>query len=230
MRFEELNPEDYIRARDAAPVAYIPWGAHEWHGRHNSLGLDALKALGQCLELCAVTGGVVFPPVYCGTNTMKENGPWTGTLEFSRECVRMLALEHLRQVASEGFRVAVVLMGHYGAGHVEVITDAARQFNAEQDSCAAWAVPDHELTAQEGFPAEHAALCETSYLLYFRPGLVDLARLPSEGELTWEEHGIHGQDPRAASPAHGREGVQALVRTAAPRILEMLREKTAPSS
>ncbi len=226
MRFEELKPEDYVRARDAAPVAYIPWGAHEWHGRHNSLGLDTLKSLGQCLDLCAATGGVVFPPVYCGTYTMKLNGPWPGTLEFSKDCVRMLALEHMRQIAADGFRVIVILMGHYGSEHVEVIKEAARQFNEEQDYCVAWAVPDHELTAQDGFPGEHAALCETSYLMYFRPELVDLTRLPAEGELLWEEQGIHGQDPRSASRAHGREGVQALVRSAAPRILEMLRQKT----
>jgi hypothetical protein len=29
MRFEEMKPEDYRRAKDAAPIAYLPWGAHE---------------------------------------------------------------------------------------------------------------------------------------------------------------------------------------------------------
>ncbi|MGB9620498.1 MAG: creatininase family protein, partial [Armatimonadota bacterium] len=105
MRYEEMRPDDCKRARDAAPIAYIPWGAHEWHGRHNPLGLDTLKAHGQCLALCAEAGGVVFPPVYCGHKTMKPHAGFDCTLEFSRECVELLASEYLEQLADEGFKV-----------------------------------------------------------------------------------------------------------------------------
>ncbi len=226
MRFEEMKPEDYRRAKDAAPIAYIPWGAHEWHGRHNALGLDTLKAHGQCMELCAATGGVVFPAVYCGTNTMKEGSGFDCTLEFSRECVRLYAAEHLRQIADEGFRVIVVLMGHYGGEHMRVIQDAVEEFNSSQTAATAWAFPDFEPTAEEGFPGEHAAACETSYLMYFRPELVDLTRLPADGDLAFATEGIFGQDPRvAASRARGREGVNVLVKNAAPRIREMLEKQ-----
>ena len=47
MRYEEMKPEDYRRAKEAAPIAYVAWGAHEWHGKQNPLGLDTLKAHGQ---------------------------------------------------------------------------------------------------------------------------------------------------------------------------------------
>jgi len=218
-----MKPEDYRRARDAAPIAYIPWGAHEWHGKHNPLGLDTLKAHGQCMALCSETGGVVFPQVYCGYSTMKTHSGFDCTLEFSRDCVKLLASEHLSELADDGFRVIVILMGHYGGLHQETIREAVAEFNAGRTGCVAWAFPDYEPTTEDGFPAEHAACFETSYMMWFRPELVDLTRLPREGELDNQSEGIYGLDPRGnASPSKGREGVNSLIANAAPRILKML--------
>ena len=39
------------------------WSQQEWHGVHNPVGLDTLKAYALTMELCKVTGGVVLPPV-----------------------------------------------------------------------------------------------------------------------------------------------------------------------
>lgn len=231
MRFEETKPEDYRRAKEAAPIAYIPWGAHEWHGKQNPLGLDTLKALGQCLALCAETGGVVFPPVYCGHNTMKEAFDFDGTLEFSAECVKMLASDYLRQLADEGFKVIVILMGHYGGLHMDAIRAVVEEFNKSQDACVAWAFPDFEPTADEGFPGEHAACFETSYMMYFRPELVDLTRLPQDGELDIKVDGIGGLDPRGnACAKKGRDGTNVLVKNAAPKIQELLKRTRPPST
>lgn len=228
MRFEETKPDDYRRAKDAAPIAYVPWGAHEWHGKQNPLGLDTLKAHGQCMNLCAETGGIVFPEVYCGYTTMKHYNPiFDCTLEFSAECVRILATEYLDQLAHEGFRVIVILMGHYGDLHQKVIKEAVEEFNARQDAAVAWAFPDYEPTADEGFPGEHAACFETSYIMYLRPELVDMTRLPQDRPLDINVDGIGGLDPRGnASAKKGRDGINVLVKNAAPKILELLRQKT----
>jgi len=224
MRYEEMKPEDFKRARDAAPIAYIPWGAHEWHGRQNPLGLDSLKAHAQCLALCAETGGVVFPHVYCGHGTMKPHAGFDCTLEFSAECVRMLVTEHLQQIADEGFKVIVILMGHYGMVHQGVIKSAVDSFNNSQKKAVAWAFPDYEPTEAEGFPGNHGSCFETSYMMFFRPELVDLTRLPQDGELDPKVEGIGGLDPRFnASAKKGRDGTNVLVKNAAPKILELLR-------
>lgn len=227
MRYEEMKPEDYQRAKANAPIAYVPWGAHEWHGKHNPLGLDTLKAHGQCLALCAETGGVVFPAVYCGFQTMKPHAGFNCTLEFSRECVQLLAKEYLEQLADEGFRVIVILMGHYGNRHQEAIKEVVADFNSRHSDCVAWAFPDYEPTEAEGFPREHGACFETSYMMWFRPELVDLSRLPQEGELNPKAEGVNGLDPRTnASAKKGRDGVNVLVKNAAPKILELLRQVT----
>jgi len=232
MRFEEMKPEDYMRAKEAAPIAYIPWGAHEWHGKHNPLGLDTLKAHGQCMAICAETGGVVFPEVYCGHQTMKPHAGFDCTLEFSAECVKMLVSEYLQQLTDEGFKVIIILMGQYGQIHQAAIKEVVAEFNESQDKVVAWAFPDYEPTTEEGFPAEHGACFETSYIMWFRPELVDMTRLPSLEEvpekLEMKVHGVGGKDPRGnASPKYGKDGVDVLVRNTAPRILEMLRQKNA---
>ena len=226
MRYEETKPEDYRRAKDAAPIAYIPWGAHEWHGKQNPLGLDTLKAHGMCMALCAETGGVVFPEVYCGYDTMKTGVDFDCTLEFSEECVKLLAANYLEQLADEGFKVIVIVMGHYGGKHIAAIYQTVADFNKRQDASVALAFPDFEFTASDGFPGEHAACFETSYILFFRPELVDLTRLPQDGELDIRRDGIGGLDPCGnASAKKGRDGVNALVKNAAPKILDLLKQK-----
>ena len=58
MRYEFTKPEEYRAIKATVPIAYLPWGAHEWHGLHNPLGLDTLKVHGICQALCAATGGI----------------------------------------------------------------------------------------------------------------------------------------------------------------------------
>ncbi|MHB0998122.1 MAG: creatininase family protein [Armatimonadota bacterium] len=228
MRFEELKPDDYRRIKEAAPIAYLPWGAHEWHGKQNPLGLDTLKAHGQCMNLCAETGGIVFPEIYCGYTTMKHYNPvFDCTLEFSADCVRILAKEYLDQLANEGFKVIIILMGHYGHEHQLAIKEIVEDFNNRQDASFAWAFPDYEPTESEGISGEHAACYETSYIMYLRPELVDMTRLPQDRPLDINIDGISGPDPRSsASAKKGRDGINVLVKNAAPKILELLSRKT----
>ena len=153
-----MKPEDYQRAKEAAPIAYIPWGAHEWHGKHNPLGLDTLKAHGQCMAMCAETGGVVFPEVYCGHQTMKPHAGFDCTLEFSAECVKLLVTEYLEQLADEGFKVDRHPDGSLRQRRtMAAIREVVADFNESQDKAVAWAFPDYEPTAEEGFPGEHGA-------------------------------------------------------------------------
>ena len=225
MRYEFTKPAEYRAAKEKAPIAYLPWGAHEWHGFHNPLGLDTLKSHGQCLALCAETGGIVFPPIYCGFNTMKTYKGFDATLEFSRDCVKTLVGEYLQNLADEGFKVIVILMGHYGGEHQKAIQEVVTEFNGSEDGCVAWAFPDYEPTKDEGIPGDHAGRSETSYMLHFHPELVDLSRLPDR-ELTIEEDGIGGTDPREATPERGRDATNILVKNAAPKVVALLEQLT----
>lgn len=227
MRYEFTKPEEYRAIKATVPIAYLPWGAHEWHGLHNPLGLDTLKAHGLCMALCAETGGIVFPGVYCGTQTMKPHAGFDATLEFSPECVRMLAKEYLDQLADEGFKVIVILMGHYGAEHMKVMQAVAAQFNESQSDTVCLAFPDYEMTLPDGIKGDHAGATETSYMMLFHPESVDLSRLDQEGELDMHVQGIGGEDPRIHTSASlGLRGMQAMVKNGAPKVLELLAKVT----
>lgn len=223
MRYEFTKPAEYRATREKTPIAYLPWGAHEWHGFHNPLGLDTLKAHGNCLAVCAETGGIVFPQIYCGTQTMKPYRGFDATLNFTDPCVRMLANEYLEQLADEGFKVIVIMMGHYGALHVQAIRETVDAFNERQKACIAWALPDYEATKDAGIAGDHAGATETSYMLYLNPEVVDLSRLTKDGELNMEEDGVGGLDPRTnASAKLGRDAVNAVVAYTAPKVLALL--------
>lgn len=222
LRYEEMLPHEYEAARAAAPIAYLPWGAHEWHGTHNALGLDSLKAHHLCLELAKKTGGVVFPPVYCGFMTMKPHGGFGMTLEFGVELVKENARQYLAQLADEKFKVIVLLMGHYGSDHVKALKGVTAEFNAAHPNLRVLAIADYEAT--RGFAADHAGKNETSQMLYFRPELVDLVRLP-EGEVDWKKDGVSPPNPRHhASKEYGRQIVEAFVRELVPKIGALLKE------
>ena len=66
-------------------------------------------------------------------------------------------------------------------------------------------------------------------MMWFRPELVDMTRLPLEERpesSTSRSQGIGGKDPRGnASAKMGRDGVNVLVKNAVPKILELLESK-----
>src|SRR6478736_6625150 len=70
--YEQLLPAEIESIFARTPVAYLPWGALEYHGKHAAVGLDGLKAHGLCVELAKAAGGLVLPPVYIAANTIKE--------------------------------------------------------------------------------------------------------------------------------------------------------------
>lgn len=232
-RMEYLKPADYLELRRQAPIAYLPWGAHEWHGQHNPLGVDSLKAHGLCMELADRTGGVVLPPVYCGYGTMQRHAQ-TCTLEFPIELVEQTARHYFLQLALEGWRVIVVMMGHYGADHVAALQRQARMFQEDNPRrIRIIAEPDYTWTDPE-LPGDHAAANETSYMMHFFPDTVDLSRLPSTADvpqLRMRVEGVGGIDPRTeASAERGRRQVELLLSRAVPQIQAALAEVWKPQA
>jgi creatinine amidohydrolase len=221
LRFEDARPDQLEEVMRAAPVAYLPWGALEWHSYHNPVGLDGIKAVGICQALAVETGGVVLPAVYVGTDTMKVAGDFGHTLEHAAGTVTRLATEFLDNLADLGYRVIVLVTGHYGRGHVAAITAAAQEVALRRPETRIWALPDSEPV--EGiFDPNHAAKGETSYAMRFAPGTVELSLLPDDRVATLEGDGVWGEDPRRSTAAFGEEQLRAMVERCVPRIRELL--------
>ena len=226
MKYEEMRPAEINDVLHACPIAYLVWGAHEWHGVHNPVGLDTLKAYGMTLELCRVTGGVVLPPVYCGYQTMK---PWRGfrhTFEFSKGLVKQYLYEHLENLYEEGFRVIVIVMGHYGNRHVEALRAGVADFKERHEYPGVMAITDYEPASWVNVNGgDHAGKNETSLMMHFRPDIVDLSLLP-DGEWDPRRQGCT-ENAREATPEHGAMLTRLFVEQAAPRIRALLASTTA---
>lgn len=50
VRLERLRPREIERAMEICPVLFQPLGTIEWHGLHNIVGLDAVKAHHLCVR------------------------------------------------------------------------------------------------------------------------------------------------------------------------------------
>lgn len=222
-RYENLRPAQIEAIREHTPIAYLPWGALEWHSYHAPIGLDGIKANGLCEALAQETGGVVLPPVYVGTDTIKPYKGFHHTIDHSAETVTKLCLEFLTQLAEEGFKVIVLVTGHYGDGHVDAIQKAAEEFAATHSEVGLWAFPDSE-PLEDAFPKNHAARGETSFQLLFKPELVDLTLLPPDRETTLDEDGVWGEDPRRASAEEGQKMLKIFLENAVPKIGKLLQQ------
>ncbi|MBA4137077.1 MAG: hypothetical protein C0518_07155 [Opitutus sp.] len=215
--YEKSLPAEIGAIQAVHPIAYLPWGALEYHGVHAAVGLDGLKAHGLCSELARVAGGLVLPPVYVAANTMKELShlPFQRhSLNFPLELVRSLARVHLEQLASEGFKIIFVLCGHVGQPHYDTLKEEAAAFNASQTGVRVIATSETDLLPPELVIVNHAALGEVSFLLHTHPECVDLSRLPADRIPTLEQDAVWGPDPREATTEKGRTYTAAFVAAA----------------
>ena len=64
VRWERMFPDELEAAFEQCPLAWLAYGLCEPHGPHNTLGLDALRAHGCCVEAARRFGGIVAPTFY----------------------------------------------------------------------------------------------------------------------------------------------------------------------
>jgi creatinine amidohydrolase len=101
-RITHLSPRDLRVRREECPVAWIPLGTIEWHGKHMPLGTDGLQAEGLCRHAAAQIGGVTFPALYVGDHrgitveVLAAPGVWPGDAEGRR-----LTYDHRIEIARE---------------------------------------------------------------------------------------------------------------------------------
>ncbi len=219
-------------------MAYIPIGTIEWHGHHNPTGADTLQAEGLAIRCAEIGGGLVFPPLYYGESRSEslmeanapdrekiaaemglssrkfdpENMPFTPmeqNLNYERLLVHVLA-----EVMSLGFKVGVLVAGHYPL--IDQARAAVLRFNKWRparygngdNGMLAWACLDYLfLTGQYEGAGDHAAGWETSHILHLHPETVDLSELPPKGKPLI---GVGGKiAPQEATAELGKKTIEA---------------------
>ncbi|MEP2688610.1 creatininase family protein [Maribacter dokdonensis] len=219
--FDRMLPLQIEAIFKKNPIAYIPWGAIEYHGNHNPTGLDTHKAYHLCTDLAKVSGGLVFPPISLAANLIKS---YKGvdfpkhSIEFSERLVRSICEEYLEQLISQEFKIVVLLSGHAGQPHLDILKDVAERYNKKQTDCYIWALAEFDILPNELLEANHSALGETSLQLYYEPQTVVLDNLPKEREVTLKQDAVSGKDPRLANKKLGEQIAKTFVLNASKKI------------
>ena len=195
VRYEEMLPHEFEEALRQFPVAYVPVGSLEWHGRHLALGNDTIKSYGILLRTAEKYGGVVVPPTYWGHMGNWKPGCHPG---LPPEIVDGLYTAIFRGLVTVGFKVVIGVTGHDVKEQVASLQKAADDISAD-GAAAGFAMMEGLLYDLPGDSMDDAAHWETSILMCLRPELVNMDKIKHEVLSTNEgakEAGIWGRDPR----------------------------------
>lgn len=204
---EFLRPKEIDEAQAACPTVFQPLGTIEWHGVHNVVGVDAVKAHALCIQAAQKTGGLVAPPLYGGVGGL--NQPHTFVMDPENDVFSKLLrpwLEQLcREMRRDGFKAIIILTGHYGAAQQIVVRETAVRMSRAL-GIPVLGTPEYMLAIDVDYTGDHAAWGETSLMMHLYPDSVDLSRL---GDPPYR--GVGGRDPKEASAQDGRLITETIV-------------------
>jgi len=218
IQWEQMLPKEFRAAMAALPVAFLPLGTVEWHGEHNALGLDSLKAHELCVQAAyRAGGGIVHPPLYGGMGGLDK--PATVVMEGEQSWENTLLRPWLEKLCSEfhriGFKAIFIVTGHYGHNQQIVVREAAARM-AERLQIPILGMPEYWLAQDIGYFGDHAGIGETSLLWHLHPDLVDIARIRSD-----PDYGRDDRIEKGASPTLGQQYATLIVARLAQLALAM---------
>ncbi len=239
---EEMLPDELEAVLLAAPVAFVPIGTFEHHGWHLPICFDGIKAHALCERVAQRTGGAVLPTFFYGTGGGHIGYKWT--LILPEQQIAPLLEATLNHLACQGFKVVVLLTGHYPSEQVAMVHRLAQEAQGRHPHTRFIGLTEPEITTPEpgdAYGGDHAAKYETSIALALKPAWVHLERLrpgraPAQVALPATPrdtssmrdpahplYAIYGQDPRtAASKALGEKIVGEIVSRLARQVEEEL--------
>lgn len=207
VRYELLMPREIEAAMQRNPLLYQPLGTIEWHGLHNVVGLDSLKAHALCVEAARRSGGLVAPPIYGGIGGLDE--PHTFVYDAEDETHSMYLRPWLEKTCMEaarnGFKAVILLTGHYGAAQQIVVRETAVRMTRRL-GIPVYGTPEYFLAHDLAYYGDHAAWGETSLMMHLAPDLVDLSRLGDP-----PHQGVGGRDPKAEATAGDGQRLAAAI-------------------
>lgn len=239
---EQMHPDDLEAVLKTSPAAFVPLGTYEHHGWHLPIGFDAVKSHALCQRVAQRTGGVVLPSFFYGTGGGHVAYKWTVMLP--EEQVRPILQATLDQLSRFGYKVVVILTGHYPREQVDMVHRLAEEAGKRNPQTAYIGLSEAEVTTPlEGDrrSGDHAAKYETSIAMALNaewvkmeyltsdhdPDEVTLADTPRNERSSYNPkdplYAIYGQDPREhASKAAGEAVVEEIVARLTEKIKEAL--------
>ena len=212
VQMEYLRPGEILAEKERCSIVYLPVAPLEWHGPAMPYGTDPLLAQELARAAARLTGGVVMPTVFFGTERERpafileakgfENPeslyikgmdvPNNSMKSFyAREDIFALTVrEHLRLLAEQGYKLIVLVNGHGATGQRSSLDRLAKEFTGETDSHVLYYMLD---IYTEDFHPDfgHGTLIETSMVRFLYDEHVDLSQLPQRDiSLKYTDWGI----------------------------------------
>jgi len=183
-------------------ILILPIGSTEQHGPHLPLGVDAMIGNQLALLLADRIESVVAPVISYGYKAqLSLGGPlFPGTIDLSGATFTALIYDIIREYLSDGWQRVFVLNAHFE--NEAFIGEAADLLMRNQDNpfpkivvANWWTNISPELMSRifdqvefPGWELEHAAVTETSLMMYFAPELVHSDQIVGEGLENWPPH------------------------------------------
>lgn len=182
VQWEMMFPYNFRKNLEKLPTVFLPLGTVEWHGEHNALGLDALKAQALCVMAARqAEGGIVHPPLYGGMGGLDK--PATVVIEGEYAWDYLVVRPMLERLCGEfhriGFKAIIMLTGHYGHNQQIMVKETAIRMS-ERLRIPVIGMPEYLFACDAGYLGDHAGIGETSLMLYLYPELADLSRIDDD--------------------------------------------------
>ncbi|WP_308639626.1 creatininase family protein [Paenibacillus silvisoli] len=213
-----LRPGELLAIQERFPVAYQPLGTLEWHGRHNPLGVDSLKAESLCIEAARQTGGVVMPSLHFAADAYWDAGFGIGYgmdatagyalpgsfYAIDTKLFASLLVNACRNYLSRGFRLVVLVSGHNPSIQQNVLDEVCYICKTDDGAEPVCFTMDYLLMEPDDprRASDHAAGIETSMMLYLHGDRVNMEA--NKGHER-EHLGVGGEMPYSAATAEEGE-------------------------
>ena len=211
VQLEYLRPGEIMAEKERCSIVYLPIGPLEWHGPAMPYGTDPLMAQELARAAARITGGVVMPTLFVGTERerpsyileakgFEDPNQYVIGMDVPKNPMKsfyaredMFALivrEHLRLLVQQEYKLIVIVNGHGAWGQKGNLERLAIEFSNETASEVIVSMPD-PLEEGETFDFGHGTLMETSIMRGLYDEHVELGDLPPrEVPLKYTEFGI----------------------------------------
>lgn len=240
---EELRPGEIVEAIQKGPYAFIPVSPmFEWHSFHLPMGTDALIPEELARQIASRIGGIWFRPLSFGLDawrTKDEKERWGFNQDddvygmnfpelplkseyCNKEEMIFAITNRLNAISDCGIRHAFLMNHHGGKGQFKLIQDlASKKSNQQMRVHAIRTYQFNDLNEEEGFynVGGHAGYSETTWLMAFRPELVELSE-QKEGELSVRQTGILHNKPQIEPKWNPRNVNQEVAEKLRQRVIE----------
>lgn len=182
-KIQNMSRDEVEEAIKEYPVAILPLGATEQHGRHLPLGVDVFLASNLAEKVSSKTGALVIPPLPFGYSWVWRNIP--GTISLQQHLIEEIIKDVARSVHRYGIKMLVLINGH--DANNSSMKYAVRELADELDLPIIYLFyPELDKAIEDNCDSEtwhgmiHAGEFETSLMLNVNSNLVSMDKAVKE--------------------------------------------------